>query len=129
MKNLVKKQIKACVLLAIALIFLPIAVEYTPIYMGRFSPERWEKHPNHRHRMTRNMERKIGIRNLSQDEIIEILGTNRVHINGSDSMSYSIWYPLSIMGIIADIILYYPLSYHIIFDSDGKVVSTYTYRS
>ena len=51
-----------------------------PIPNTEFTPEAWDAYPDLRHYMIKDMEEKIDILNLTQDEIIDVLGTNAAEI-------------------------------------------------
>ena len=64
------------------------------MHSGEFDARLWERYPEFRHLMVKNMEEKIDIWNVSQEDIVERLGTNlmeeAVFADGSVYMRYLI---------------------------------------
>ena len=117
MKNMtirLKKQQAIFIIVAFCLLLMTgiiLYVEFAPIMRGEFTPEAWARHPTLRYKMIDDMEEKIDIKNLTRDEITDILGTNAVE--SSDDGLLVIYYTRKSQSRYN--------RYFILFSDDGKV--------
>ena len=89
--------------------------ETAPIRRGEFTSELWDKYPKYRYKMIDDMEKKVDIWNLSQEEIVNVLGTNGVDFGSITTIRY----------YIRDSFLFFPEYYYIDFSGDGRVVDVF----
>lgn len=117
-KEVIKGLLK---LIAITLLILMVIIilwlfssGYLATMSGEFDSAKWDRYPSMRYKMVDDMEIKIDIWNLTRDEIIIELGTNKYDGNSLSYLRYYIG-----KGFL-------PVYYYIIFSTDGRVAETYS---
>lgn len=130
-KNSVKLVLACIIFSIIIIVFVALGSrckEISSIRKGEFESYLWNKYPDYRYYMVNDMEIKTDIWNLTQDEIIEKLGTydmnELVSVDNKRIVSYVI---KRVYGIIpwSTVIIEY---YHIKFTDDGRVENISVYE-
>lgn len=127
-KNIIVVSCLAFVMIVVAAIFIGVKYrEISTIRQGEFTFSLWDKYSGYRYYMIEDMEKRIDIWNLSQEEIIEKLGTNDMKVFLDNNNNTCLRYIIKRTRLI--VFDFFNIEYYYIqFSNDGIVEDVYRWE-
>ena len=127
-KNIIVVSCLAFVMIVVAAIFIGVKYrEISTIRQGEFTFSLWDKYSGYRYYMIEDMEKRIDIWNLSQEEIIEKLGTNDMKVFLDNNNNTCLRYIIKRTRLF--VFDFFNIEYYYIqFSNDGIVEDVYRWE-